>query len=261
MGRLCDIPNARVEYFLSHYKPRLTTLPSSFTVGRVKLDRNETQSKQLLQRAGSFSHTKHALRLMETIATCVSLNEPVLLVGETGNGKTAVIQHLACQVGTKLLVQNLNQQSDSSDLLGGYKPVEVRQVCVPLMNTFGRIFPKTFSRTANAQFLQKIKKSFDEKKWTSLVAQFRRSIKLAEEKLSAKAAQASSLSSTTTALALASDAMIIQTELDDEMKTPVPSLSMSPSPTSSAGITSPSAVQANAYSGSKRKLEETMLMV
>ena len=49
----------------------------------------------------------------------VSQNEPVLLVGETGVGKTSSVQYLAEKVGQRLKVINMNQQSDSSDLLGG----------------------------------------------------------------------------------------------------------------------------------------------
>lgn len=36
---------------------------------------------------------------MEQIASAVSCNEPVLLVGETGVGKTSAVQYLAQQLG------------------------------------------------------------------------------------------------------------------------------------------------------------------
>jgi midasin len=42
--------------------------------------------------------------------------------------------------------QNLNQQSESVDLLGGFKPVELKTLCTPLKNKFEKLFPKTFSR-------------------------------------------------------------------------------------------------------------------
>lgn len=50
---------------------------------------------------------------------CVQFEEPVLLVGETGVGKTAAISYLADMTGNKLVSINLSQQTDSSDLLGG----------------------------------------------------------------------------------------------------------------------------------------------
>jgi midasin len=52
------------------------------------------------------------------------MDEPVLLVGETGTGKTTAVQQLANMVGKKLHVLNMNQNTDSSDLLGGFKPVD-----------------------------------------------------------------------------------------------------------------------------------------
>ena len=60
---------------------------------------------------------------MERVAACVRVDEPVLLVGETGTGKTTVVQQLAQQMGHTLVVHNLNQQSDSSELLGGFRPL------------------------------------------------------------------------------------------------------------------------------------------
>jgi len=42
---------------------------------------------------------------MERIAACVAMREPVLLVGETGIGKTRVIDHLARELGQTLVVQ------------------------------------------------------------------------------------------------------------------------------------------------------------
>lgn len=51
-----------------------------------------------LQAAASrFAPTGHALRNMERVAAAVSLNEPVLLVGETGTGKTTLVQQIAKQ--------------------------------------------------------------------------------------------------------------------------------------------------------------------
>lgn len=49
----------------------------------------------------------------------MQLNEPVLLVGETGVGKTAAISYLATMTGNILTTINLSQQTDSTDLLGG----------------------------------------------------------------------------------------------------------------------------------------------
>jgi midasin (ATPase involved in ribosome maturation) len=68
----------------------------------------------------SFSFTRPAACLLERVACCVAWNEPILLVGETGTGKTSTVQYLADKTGHSLIVINMNQQSDSADLLGGY---------------------------------------------------------------------------------------------------------------------------------------------
>ncbi len=46
-----------------------------------------------------------------------ALAEPVLLVGETGTGKTTVVQHLASLLGQPMTALNLSQQTESGDLL------------------------------------------------------------------------------------------------------------------------------------------------
>ena len=93
----------------------------SLTVGRVKLPIAPHAAPAPFE-GGSFALTRHALALMERVAACVRVDEPVLLVGETGTGKTTVVQQLAQQMGHTLVVHNLNQQSDSSELLGGFRP-------------------------------------------------------------------------------------------------------------------------------------------
>ena len=52
--------------------------------------------------------------------------EPVLLVGETGTGKTTVCQMAALMRGQRLHILNCNQHTETSDFLGGFRPA--RQV-------------------------------------------------------------------------------------------------------------------------------------
>ena len=44
------------------------------------------------------------MRAMERVAVCVRMSEAVLLVGETGTGKTALVQQLAHLAGCTLTV-------------------------------------------------------------------------------------------------------------------------------------------------------------
>ena len=71
-----------------------------------------------------FAITRPTKLLIESLATSVLLNQPVLLVGETGTGKTATISFLASSLGHRLVSLNLSTQSEASDLLGGYKPID-----------------------------------------------------------------------------------------------------------------------------------------
>ena len=48
--------------------------------------------------AGRYALTGQARRSQEAVAAAVQLQEPVLLVGETGSGKTSLLQQLATQV-------------------------------------------------------------------------------------------------------------------------------------------------------------------
>ena len=47
----------------------------------------------------TFSYTRPSVCLLEKVAACVKRNEPVLLVGETGTGKTSSVQFLAHTLG------------------------------------------------------------------------------------------------------------------------------------------------------------------
>ena len=54
---------------------------------------------------------------------CLQHSEPALLVGDTGTGKTTVCQMLALMRGQKLHIINCNQHTETSDFLGGYRPI------------------------------------------------------------------------------------------------------------------------------------------
>ena len=55
-----------------------------------------------------YAFNRHSLRMLEQLAACVAMDEPVLLVGETGSGKTSAVQELANMLHRKLIVQNLS---------------------------------------------------------------------------------------------------------------------------------------------------------
>jgi midasin len=122
----------------------------------------------------NFFDTNHSLRLMESISVCISQNEPILLVGETGVGKTVIIQRLASMSGTHLVVQNMSLQTDSTDLLGGYRPVEIRQCARKMYKTFMEMFVSTFSRNQNTEFLNFVTAAYEKSQWKKLSQCFHR---------------------------------------------------------------------------------------
>lgn len=67
--------------------------------------------------------TYNMRRLGVLIAKSFAFDEPVLLVGETGCGKTTICQVLAALRKRELLSVNCHMHTESSDFLGGLRPV------------------------------------------------------------------------------------------------------------------------------------------
>jgi len=57
-------------------------------------------------------------RLYFLVERCYNLREPVLLVGETGGGKTTVCQLLSACLQLKLHTLNCHQYTETSDFIG-----------------------------------------------------------------------------------------------------------------------------------------------
>ncbi|XP_021695635.1 midasin [Aedes aegypti] len=146
----------------------------SYTHKKIKLDKNasstvKTQDFKLQNKAPTFSFTRPASCLLERIAVSVAQNEPILLVGETGVGKTSSIQYLAYQTHHKLVVVNMNNQSDVSDLIGGFKPVDLSYVITPLRYEFEFLFNKTFNAQKNEKFLTNVSICYNRGEYNVLV--------------------------------------------------------------------------------------------
>lgn len=125
---------------------------------RLKIDATShlTVYQQLKRKVPNFSFTRLASCVLERIAVAVQQNEPVLLVGETGVGKTSSVQYLSYQTNHKLVAINMNNQSDVSDLVGGFKPVDLSFVIAPLRSEFEYLFRQTFNAIKNEKFLNNI---------------------------------------------------------------------------------------------------------
>lgn len=175
-----QVPSGRVELYLHGHMPTFHSNDKSLLVGRARLEKRKGTGQQSKSRR-PFAKTGHALRLLEQIGVAVRSVEPVLLVGETGTGKTTAVQQLADMLGYKLTVINLSQQTESGDLLGGYKPVDVRTLAVPLKDSFEDLFERTFSVKRNAHFIEMLNKCFSKQQWARVTALWKEALKKVED--------------------------------------------------------------------------------
>jgi midasin len=65
-------------------------------------------------------------RLFVLLARALRHNEPALLVGDTGSGKTSVCELYANALGVTLRTINCHQNTETADLLGGQRPLRHR---------------------------------------------------------------------------------------------------------------------------------------
>ena len=70
--------------------------------------------------------TKAMQRLYTLVCRGLKFNEPILLVGETGSGKTSVCQVFADSISRRLLALNCHQNTETADLIGGLRPIRNR---------------------------------------------------------------------------------------------------------------------------------------
>ncbi|KAI5016290.1 hypothetical protein ZWY2020_006141 [Hordeum vulgare] len=161
-------------------KPIIQARHTDLQIGRVTL---QCCDKPALIQKGPFADIRSALDVLERVACSVKFNEPVLLVGETGTGKTTLVQNLASWLKQPLTVVNLSQQSDISDLLGGFKPTDARSICFPIYMEFKDLFCQSFSKKGNEDLLRYFDVYVMEKNWVKLLHSLAKCAKNAHNKL------------------------------------------------------------------------------
>ncbi|XP_067207005.1 midasin [Linepithema humile] len=178
------IVKTKAEYFCDLHKPSISLLPNVLISGRAKLTRKKAEYVTFERDNTRFFFTRPSACLLERIASCVMQKEPVLLVGETGTGKTSSVQYLAKSTGYKLTIINMNQQSESADLLGGYKPVDLKFLIRPIREEFEFMFRNFFVvESRNKLVLKHIGLFYQEQKWKSLIEVMRHITLCAVKKL------------------------------------------------------------------------------
>ncbi len=89
--------------------------PNIIKFGKIELQKNDGLSQYMPQKPGKFiDHSE----ILKTLAVAVRDNLPVLLIGESGVGKTAAIRFLANQTGNGLRRVNLNGGTTADELVG-----------------------------------------------------------------------------------------------------------------------------------------------
>ncbi|CAI4218341.1 unnamed protein product [Parascedosporium putredinis] len=164
IGEEMHMARAWVEHQMTGYVPALKDSDSHFRIGRTAIEKHKNPALQRSKRP--FADTTQAKKLLEQLTRSVQLKEPVLLVGETGIGKTTVIQQLADIVGRKVVAVNLSQQSEVGDLLGGFKPVNSLNLAIPLKDEFDDLFRATGLAAKNQPYLNRIAKYITKRQWT-----------------------------------------------------------------------------------------------
>ena len=177
----------RVRYCLQSRRPRYEGNGTSLHIGRASLPKTKRpHGAKLLgsQRdASPFAITDHVLRILESVAVAVRQAEPCLLVGETGTGKTTIVQRLADLLDQKLTVVNLSQQSEAGDLLGGYKPFNIRALAVPMKEEFDDLLEQTFSSKRNQHYIEHIGKSIARGRWERALTLWQEALRMVGTRL------------------------------------------------------------------------------
>lgn len=194
---LWALPESHVDEIEALKKPTVSESHTEVLVGRAVLERADLgeastsapaapASSGKKKKGGSggkatssgstFARTGHAMRMMERVAVALAQKEPVLLVGETGTGKTTLVSRISEMVGRPLVAFNMSQQTDSSDLLGGFKPVDARDALLPLLNPFLALVRRTWTKGNNEEFLSRCVKFAEKKKWSHLLQAFKTAV-------------------------------------------------------------------------------------
>ena len=152
-------------------------------LGRSTLQKTSSHRRHL--KKAPFALTTTTRRALDRIAASIECSEPCLLVGETGVGKTTMVQHVANLVGQVLTVINLSQQSEAADLLGGLKPVTTRSLILPVVDKFNTLFDDTFSAKRNEKFQIALAKAIAKQNWSRLMILWEQAVQMAAASLKA----------------------------------------------------------------------------
>ena len=78
---------------------------------------------------------------------------------------------------------NLSHQTESADLIGGFRPVDARIPGSELQARFIELFGATFSRKKNEKFETEVRKAVAEGRWKRAAGLWKESVRLARDRI------------------------------------------------------------------------------
>ncbi|QPG72905.1 hypothetical protein FOA43_000208 [Brettanomyces nanus] len=184
VGKSLEIPTSRIELQFQKTVPPFEEYEDSIRIGRAHVSKHHIIGihKNGRNNPGNsrFARTSCSLRLMEKVGVGISMCEPLVLVGETGTGKTTIVQEMAKLLNKKLTVINMSQQTEVGDLLGGFKPVSTKLIALPIQEDFEDLFSRSFSTKKNSRYLQLLSKCFNRSQWKKVVRLWKEAYKMTQ---------------------------------------------------------------------------------
>ena len=93
---------------------------------------------------------------LEALMKCIEMNWMSILIGESGVGKTSVLQLLSELTGHKLTVFSVNSEMDTMDLLGGFEQKELSHKLVQIEESVFELCANLFKTSSINETVDKI---------------------------------------------------------------------------------------------------------
>ena len=171
IGHAFQITDEKITHYLEEWTPSFIRTSRKLTVNNISYDVPDVEGDSGGENSGfPFCITKQTARLLEFLTSSILLKQPVLMVGETGVGKTTTVQYMGNIFRKKVHVINMCEQTESADLFGGFKPVDIGFALRPLVEEFQEMCSKCFSEKKNKAFFGEIFNMLHNKQWTHLLA-------------------------------------------------------------------------------------------
>ncbi|MGB2599804.1 MAG: AAA family ATPase, partial [Candidatus Omnitrophota bacterium] len=110
--------NLKISEFFSREDGKIRVVDSLLTINDREEDKSDVPEKETSDLMAILKTVKD----LERVVQAIELADPLLLVGETGVGKTSLIRALAYLSNNNFRRFNLNGQTDKLEFIGGYRP-------------------------------------------------------------------------------------------------------------------------------------------